>query len=57
MPETEFAKGNRLYRAKLVAAILSDHGMPVTPPDEASLDDVERERWKACVEIEKALNP
>jgi hypothetical protein len=38
-------------RTKLLASILTDNGLPVTPPDEASLDDLELERWNVCVEI------
>ena len=54
--ETPFKQAMRLHRAKLVASILTANGMPVTPPDEADLDDVERERWNVCVEIERALS-
>lgn len=41
--------------AKVVSGILSEHGLPVFSPDEGTLDDVERERWNACVEIVKVL--
>jgi hypothetical protein len=44
-------------RAKIVARILTDNGHPVDPPDGGSLDDVEMERWKVCVEIARALEP
>jgi hypothetical protein len=44
-----------ITRAKIVAAVLSEHGLAVTPPDEADLDDVERERWTACLEIVRRL--
>jgi len=43
-------------RAKIVARILTENGQPVTPPDEAILDDVEWERWQVCIEIVKALD-
>ena len=42
-------------RAKLVAQILTDNGIPVYSPDERSLDDVESERWRACLEIARRL--
>lgn len=42
-------------RAKLVARVLSEHGLAVSPPDEGVLDDVEQERWNACVKVVKAL--
>ena len=42
-------------RAKIVAQILTDNGQPVTPPDEATLDDVEWERWNVCLQIVQAL--
>jgi hypothetical protein len=41
--------------AKIVARILSEHGLHISSPDEGYLDDVERERWNACVEIVNAL--
>jgi len=44
-----------IARAKVVARILTDHGHQVTPPDEASLDDVEMERWDVCIEIANTL--
>ncbi len=40
-----------LTAAKLVARILTDNGLEVTPPDEGTLDDIERQRWAMCVEI------
>ncbi len=43
-------------RAKLVAAILCDYGLHVSSPDEGDLDDVEQERWRACVEIVRRLD-
>ncbi len=55
-PENEIVQSRRRYRAKLVASILTHHGLPVMAPDEASLDDVERERWAVCVQIETALS-
>lgn len=42
-------------RAKLVARILTDNGLEVTPPDDRPLDDIERERWAICVEIATRL--
>lgn len=47
---------NQIKRAKLVASILTDHGHPVTPPDEGDLDDEALERWEVCVEIVKTLD-
>jgi hypothetical protein len=44
-----------MARAKMVAQILSEHGLHVISPDDGDLDDVERERWDACVRIVKAL--
>lgn len=44
-----------MARAKMVAQILSEHGLHVSSPDDGDLDDVERERWDACVRIIKAL--
>ncbi len=41
--------------ARDVARILSEHGLQVSSPDEGDLDDVERERWDACIAIVKAL--
>lgn len=43
-------------RAKIVAQILTDNGHPVAPPDEATLDDVEWERWNVCLQIVQALD-
>jgi hypothetical protein len=43
-------------KAQIIARILSEHGLHVSSPDEGDLDDVERERWNACVEIAKALS-
>lgn len=43
-------------RAKLVAEILSEHGVPVSSPEDGNLDDVESERWGACIEIVTKLN-
>lgn len=48
-------KSRTEHRARIIAAILTNHGMPVTPPDEADLDAVQRERWDVCVEIAEAL--
>jgi hypothetical protein len=47
--------GTDRARARIVAAVLSEHGISVTPDDEATLDDVEFERWVACVEIVRRL--
>ncbi len=41
--------------AKIVARILSEHGHHVSTPDEGTLDDLERDRWNACVEIARAI--
>ena len=43
-------------RAKVVAAVLTENGMPVSSPDEGDLDDVERERWNACIDIVRRLD-
>jgi hypothetical protein len=37
--------------AKIVASVLTEHGLHVSTPDDGDLDDVERERWDACLEI------
>jgi len=42
-------------RAKVVAQLLTDNGLEVTPPDEGTLDDIEMERWKMCIQIADAL--
>lgn len=56
MPDTFIAASRRLHRAKLIASTMTEHGMPVYPPDEATLDDVELERWNVCIEIEKVMS-
>ena len=43
-------------RAKLVATTLSEYGLHVSSPDDGDLDDVERERWEACLEIVRRLD-
>lgn len=37
--------------AAIVAAILTENGIPVSSPDEGDLDDIEHDRWNICVEI------
>jgi len=43
-----------LSLAKKIADILCEHGFHVSAPDEGTLDDVEQERWDACVKIAEA---
>ena len=43
-------------RARLVASILTEHGQPVSSPEDGDLDDVELERWNVCLEIVRRLD-
>src|SRR5574337_1651292 len=52
---SEIQESKLVYRAKAVAAVLSEYGYHVTAPDEATLDDVEKERWEACLAVVRAL--
>lgn len=45
-----------IQKAKLVAAILTDNGHPVTPPDGRPLDNVELARWNVCIELVQVLD-
>lgn len=42
-------------KAKIIARVFTDNGIEITAPDEASLDDVERERWFTCLDAVQAL--
>lgn len=40
--------------AKAMIPVFCDNGMPISSPDEGTLDDVEMERWNALVEAARA---
>lgn len=54
--ETPMTDQEVFLRAKLVAKILTERGLPTSSPDCGTLDDVERERWETCIEIVSQLN-
>jgi hypothetical protein len=41
--------------AKIVADVLSQHGLDVRGPEDGDLDEVEKARWAVCQEIVRAL--
>jgi hypothetical protein len=43
-------------RARIVAEVLSDHGLHVSTPFDGDMDDAEQERWHACLKVSRALS-